>query len=204
MLMHHTLKRADVIMVLGSGDTRVAEYAAQLYLDGLAPVILFTGSGSINNSVKGREKFIGTTEADVFATTAISKGVPETSIIIENKSQSTGENFNFGLKKLEERGIKLKTIIIAQKPYVERRAYAAAKIWLPKVDIMMTSPKIPFDKYPNEFMSKDRVINSLVGDLQRIREYPNQGFQIPQEIPVDVWKAYEYLVGQGYTEKMIK
>ena len=42
MLMHQPLKKADLILVLGNCDTRVAEYAAQLYLDGWAPVILFT------------------------------------------------------------------------------------------------------------------------------------------------------------------
>ncbi len=31
MLMHHVLKKADVIFVLGNRDTRVAECAAQLY-----------------------------------------------------------------------------------------------------------------------------------------------------------------------------
>ena len=47
MLMHHELKKADVIMVLGNRDTRVAERAAQLWLDGWAPVLLCSGSGSI-------------------------------------------------------------------------------------------------------------------------------------------------------------
>ena len=37
----------------------------------------------------------------------------------------------------------------------------------------------------------------MVGDLQRIRVYAERGFQIPQEIPDDVWLAYEELVRAG-------
>ncbi len=40
----------------------------------------------------------------------------------------------------------------------------------------------------------------MVGDLQRIREYPKLGFQIEQEIPSDVWEAWGGLVELGYTK----
>ena len=53
-------------------------------------------------------------------------------------------------------------------------------------------------------MSKDQVINSLVGDIQRIKEYPKKGFQIEQEIPKDVLAAYEYLISEGYTKRLIE
>jgi uncharacterized SAM-binding protein YcdF (DUF218 family) len=204
MLMHHVLKKADVIFVLGNRDTRVAEYAAQLYLDGWAPLLLCTGSGSISNHEPGREQFIGTTEAEVFADIAIKMGVPKKSIIIEDKSQNTGENYEFTIKKLKERDINPKRIIIVQKPYMERRAYAAGKKWLPSIELIAASPQISFQKYPNASMSKDQVINSLVGDVQRIKEYPKKGFQIEQEIPKDVWAAYEYLISEGYTERLIE
>ena len=48
------------------------------------------------------------------------------------------------------------------------------------------------------------VLTNMVGDLQRIREYPARGFQIPQEIPADVWDAYEQLVGAGYNRHLMK
>jgi len=47
-------------------------------------------------------------------------------------------------------------------------------------------------------------IHALVGDLQRIKEYPKQGFQIEQDMPDEVWAAYEYLVAEGYTNRLIK
>jgi hypothetical protein len=44
----------------------------------------------------------------------------------------------------------------------------------------------------------------LVGVLQRIKEYPKLGFQIEQDMPDEVWEAYEYLVAQGYINRLIK
>jgi uncharacterized SAM-binding protein YcdF (DUF218 family) len=204
MLMHQTLKKADMIFVLGNSDTRVAEYAAQLYLDGLAPVLLCGGSGSIHNHKARRIQFVGTTEAEVFTDIAIKMGVPREAIIVENKSQNTGENYEFAIEKLKERGISPKRIILVQKPYMERRAYAAGKKWWPELELIVTSPLIPFEKYPTELRNKEDVINSIVGDLQRIKEYPKRGFQIEQDIPTDVWDAYEYLISRGYTERLIQ
>jgi hypothetical protein len=43
----------------------------------------------------------------------------------------------------------------------------------------------------------------MVGDLQRIRLYAERGFQIPQDIPDDVWAAYEELVRAGYDQRLV-
>ncbi|MFX1547197.1 MAG: hypothetical protein ACFFCU_13430, partial [Promethearchaeota archaeon] len=41
--MNHKLEKSDCILVLGSHDIRVAEYAASLFLEGWAPIIIFSG-----------------------------------------------------------------------------------------------------------------------------------------------------------------
>jgi hypothetical protein len=43
----------------------------------------------------------------------------------------------------------------------------------------------------------------MVGDLQRIREYPARGFQVAQDIPADVWAAFEALVAAGFDRHLI-
>ena len=43
----------------------------------------------------------------------------------------------------------------------------------------------------------------MIGDLQRIRVYPERGYQIPQEIPDDVWAAFEALVAAGYDGHLV-
>lgn len=205
MHMNHELKKADVIFVLGSRDIRVAKYAAQLFLNGWAPLILFAGSGSVHNHKPGREQFVGSTEAEVFADVAIKSGVPEKSILIENKSQNTGQNYEFAIKLLNEHGIFPKTVIAVQKPYMERRTYAVGKVWWPDIELIVTSPRISMEDYPDEINALDEHwIHTMLGDLQRIKEYPKKGFQIEQNIPEEVWGAYEYLVSLGYNKRLIQ
>lgn len=204
MHLHQTLENADAILVLGNRDIRVAQRAAQLWLDGWAPYLVCSASGNIHNDKPGREQFVGSTEAEVFAAKAIAIGVPEDAIIVENQSQNTGQNYEFALARLAEKGVKVETLIAVQKPYMERRTYATGKVWLPDINLIVTSPNISLADYPNESNSEgEHWIHALVGDLQRIKEYPKKGFQIEQEIPDEVWDAYEYLVAEGYTNRLI-
>jgi uncharacterized SAM-binding protein YcdF (DUF218 family) len=199
--LHHQLTRADVILVLCSYDTAVAERGAQLFLDGWAPVLIFSGGlGSITRRLWNEP------EADQFARIAIGMGVPPDRILIENQSTNTGENVVFTRRMLAGRGIDPATFILVQKPYMERRAYATfARMWPGKTAIA-TSPQASFEdylgRYTNEALSPDEVISIMVGDLQRIRLYPARGFQIEQEIPSEVWSAFEELVLAGYDKHL--
>jgi Uncharacterized conserved protein len=197
--MHHTLENSDCILVLGSHDLRVAERGADIYLQGLAPIIIF--SGGLGNVTKG----IWTeTEADRFATIALDMGVPPEAIFIENKSTNTGENILFTQQLLKDKQLDLQTFIVVQKPYMERRSYATFKKHWPDKDLLVTSPQIPFDEYATDEIPMEKVINIMVGDLQRIRIYPQKGFQVPMDIPDDVWEAYEQLVAMGFDKHLAK
>src|SRR5215212_365286 len=88
--MNHELVKSDVILALGSHDLRVAERAAEVYLEGWAPLLVC--SGGLGNLTSG----IWTeSEADQFATIAVKMGVPESAVLIENTSTNTGENIIF-------------------------------------------------------------------------------------------------------------
>lgn len=192
------LKKADVLLVLGSNDIRVAEHAAKVSLEGWAPLIVC--SGNVGKLTKG---MWSVPEATVFADRMIALGVPAEKILLEERSTNTGENVQFSQLLLKQRGIVPRSVLVVQKPYMERRAYATfKKIW-PEPNVIVTSPAIPFSRYPNDFLPKDLIINIMVGDLQRIREYPKLGFQIEQPIPDDVWKAYQRLVAMGYNKHLI-
>src|SRR3989344_1087440 len=197
--LNHQLKKADCIFVLGSHDTRVADYATDLFLQGYAPYLIF--SGGLGNLTTGVFK---KSEAEIFADIAKSKGVPEDKILIENKSTNTGENVQFTKQLLKDKGLDFTSFILVQKPYMERRTYATfRKVW-PEKEFIVTSPQVSFEDYPNDEIPKEKVINIMVGDLQRIKVYPEKGFQIPQEIPQEDWEAYEKLVDAGFTQHIIK
>lgn len=61
-LLNQPVKKADLIFVLGSANPVVAKRAAELYLEGYAPLIVFSGGfGRMT-----REVFNNETEAVVF------------------------------------------------------------------------------------------------------------------------------------------
>ena len=192
--LNHTLKKSDIILALGSNDIRVAEYAADLYLRGFAPLLMFSG----NVGALTKDQFTKP-EAEVFADIAQQKGVPDEAILIEPQSTNTGENIDFSRRVLAARGLNPQNFILVQKPYMERRAFATFRKRWPEKNLVVASPPIPFSDYPNELLSRDKVINIMVGDLQRIKFYPSLGFQIEQEIPDEVWQAYEKLVELAIT-----
>ena len=197
-LMHQPLKKADAIFVLCSNDIRVAEYGADLLLQNWAPWLIF--SGYRGNLTKDWPK----SEAKTFAKRAIDKGVPPEKILIENKATNTGENITFTKELLKEENIDPKLFILVQKPFMERRTFASFKKQWPEKDFTVTSPPIPYEDFPNSEISKEELINAVVGDLQRIKVYPEKGFQISQDIPDTVWLAYEKLVKLGYTKHLIR
>lgn len=199
MHMHHVLAKSDLILALGSNDLRVAAHAADLYLQGWVPRLLFSGNvGVLTRSLFDKP------EAEKFAEVALRKGVPATAILLEAESTNTGDNVRFSRRVLAEHGIEPQRIILVQKPYMERRAYATFMNFWPGIKLIVSSPPIPFTEYPTAQLSKDTVINIMVGDLQRIREYPAKGFQIPQPIPDTVWQAFEQLVALGYDKHLIQ
>jgi hypothetical protein len=68
----------------------------------------------------------------------------------------------------------------------------------------VTSPQITFEEYATDEIPLEMVIHIMVGDMQRIKIYAEKGFQVYQEIPEDVWDAYEQLVKLGYDEHLIE
>jgi uncharacterized SAM-binding protein YcdF (DUF218 family) len=200
--MGHELERADAVLVLCSHDTAVAERGARLYLEGWAPLLIFSGGlGAITKNLWSEP------EAELFARVARGMGVPAERILVETRSTNTGENVRFTRKLLAERGLDPKSFILVQKPYMERRAYATFKRYWPEARAVVTSPQSSFDEYleqhSNRALSEDEVVCIMVGDLQRVRLYPARGFQIPQEIPEEVWAAYEELLAAGYDKHLI-
>jgi uncharacterized SAM-binding protein YcdF (DUF218 family) len=200
--LNHQLSIADALLVLCSHDKAVAERGAQLFLDGWAPLLIFSGGlGSITRHLWSEP------EANQFAQIAVSMGVPPEKILIENRSTNTGENILLTKQLLAESHIDPRTFIVVQKPYMERRSYATfRKLW-PEKELLVTSPRVSFDeylaRYSHETLSIDDVVSIMVGDLQRVRLYPAKGFQIHQDIPDDIWSAYEELVEAGFDRHLI-
>jgi uncharacterized SAM-binding protein YcdF (DUF218 family) len=201
--LDHQLSHADAIVVPCSHDVRVAERAAELYAEGWAPLVVFSGGLGAITRYMWQEP-----EADRFANIAVQMSVPKDRILVENKSTNTGENVRFTRQLLAANGIPVRKLIVVQKPYMERRSYATFKQMWPDIELVVTSAQVSLDEYlssySNDALSVHDVISIIVGDLQRIRVYAERGFQIPQPIPDDVWHAFEKLVEAGYDARLVR
>lgn len=195
---NRTTISTDFMLVMGSHDLRVANHAASLFLQGKAPFLVCSGGyGKITKSLWNN------TEAETYAQICIENGVPKDKILIENKSTNSGENFNFTKKLLESRNIKVSTGTIVCKNYLSRRALATAKKQWPEVEWFIETPNLSFEEYIKNESNIDRMVNLLVGDIQRLMVYPNFGFQIPVTIPQEILNSYDFLVKHGYTQFLI-
>ena len=197
--LYHVPAPSDCILVLGSHDLRVADRGAELYLQGLAPILIF--SGGLGNVTKGIWK---DPEADKFARIALDKGVPAEAIFIENQSTNAGDNILFTqLVSSKTRGCIPGPFCWFKNHIWKGGGYATFKKHWPDKELIVTSPQIAFEDYPTPEIPMERVIQIMLRDLQRIRINPENGIQIEQEIPEEVWEAYGRLVEWGFTQHLV-
>lgn len=198
LCLYQELEKSDVILVFGCSDIRVAERAADIFLEGYAPLIVFSGGlGKIT------EKTWNKPEAEKFAEVAINKGVPKDKILIENRSTNTGENIVFTDQIFLQNNLHPKKIITVQKPYSQRRNMLSLSKYWPDVQIILTAPILSYDTYPTEEISKDQFINLMVGDIQRLKVFAQKGYMTSTQIPDEIWGAYEELVEAGYNKQLL-
>ena len=208
-MRHDVAGHADGILVFCSHDLRVADHAAHLFHEGLGTYVLF--SGGFGTGPHSGANLNGWTrpEAEIFAARAAELGVPDCAIVVENAATNTGENCRFSRVLLEARDLPHASLVLVQKPFMERRSYATLmRQWFPgpRPLLRVTSPPISFADYPNDHISREVLVSIMVGDLQRLRLYatPERDFQIPMDIPPAVWAAYEGLRDAGYDMNVLQ
>lgn len=196
--LNHPPKPCRAAVALGCHDLGVAAHAAELYHRGLFPIVVFSGGNS-------RETF--TTfprgEGVHYREHALELGVPEEAILVEPKATNTGENITLSREVLKAAGVDADSVMLVSMPYMERRAYATTrKVW-PDVEPVCASVPLSLAEYRKSRDHGTELIDMIIGDLQRVIEYPGQGFAIEQDIPSIVLEAYQRLVAAGFSSRML-
>ncbi|WP_405484854.1 YdcF family protein [Nocardia sp. NBC_00511] len=199
--MHQQPRPVDVGIGLGGHDIGVATYAAELYHAGIFRLIVFTGANApttVDRFPRG--------EAVHFREHAIGLGVPAESILVEARATNTGENIDFTRALLDERGClgSVASVMLISRPYQQRRSYAICRKRWPEVDVICGSLPLELDEYVAGIGDVDRVVNMLVGDTQRLWEYPARGWAAEQVVPEDVRGAFGRLVAAGFTRRLLR
>lgn len=196
--------KADAIFVLGSHDPSVADYAAWLYQQGYSSKIIFSGGVVRINELRNSEP---KTEAEALAAIAMTHGVPAEDIIQEKLAMNTGDNFIKTMALLQSQRLDYQSFILVQKPYMLRRTYATAMVQIPDKKFITTAMPDTYESYvkrcESNGISEKRVIDNMVGDLERLIKYPEQGFLVKMDIPNEVLDAYEELIKMGFVDRMI-
>jgi uncharacterized SAM-binding protein YcdF (DUF218 family) len=195
----HQLRACSAGIGLGSHDLGVATLAADLYLAGLFPMLVFSGGNSPTTAARFPRG-----EAVHYAEHATALGVPADAIIIEPRAANTGQNIDYSRHALAGDGVPVTSVMLISKPYMQRRAYATIRKAWPEVEPVCASEDITFDEYLKSIADDRLVIDMLVGDLQRIIEYPARGFAIAQDVPANVTDAYQRLIAAGYDSRLMK
>ncbi|MEL6650477.1 MAG: YdcF family protein [Bacteroidota bacterium] len=178
-------EEADALFVFGGIGLEIPEHAADLYHKGHANKILVTGKSGAFTQKHFVEK-----EAQKFQEILEEKDVPLRDIILEKEATNAGENVALGMKKLCDSGVYPKTLILVCRSFMALRAEATFKKQFPEITCYLSPPAISL-KQTN--LSLERLATRLVGELDRLRNYPQQGFISQTTIPSPILKKEKEL-----------
>ncbi len=199
--LKHDPLPADVIVAFGTNDLRVARFAARLYLEGFGSTLVCTGGMAHQGDLLATHW--QKTEAEMYADEAIALGVPVERIVLETRAVNTAENVRFTRALLCRNGGRPRSVVLATKPFMQRRVWATMAVEWPEVPASLASERMTLDEYFTLELSPEKVIAIMLGDLQRLWVYGRRGWSAPQIVPLEVMEAYRELKALGFTQQLL-
>jgi uncharacterized SAM-binding protein YcdF (DUF218 family) len=192
---------ADVIVVFGTNDLRVARFAARLYHEGFGRSLVCTGGMAHQGDLLATDWH--KTEAEMYADEAVALGVPIDRIMLETRAANTAENVRFTRELLYRNAGHPRNVILATKPFMQRRVWATMAVEWPEVPASLASERMTLDEYFTEELPPEKVIPIMLGDLQRVWIYGRRGWSAAQIVPSEVMEAYRELKALGFTQQLL-
>jgi len=188
------------LLVFGGHDLGVAERAADLYADGIAPLIVVSGG---SRAVPDGSEFA--TEADAIADVLLRRDVPKDAIVLERLASNTSENFWLSAELLRDLGLDPHRFLVVQKPYTERRILATARRRWPTKQVAVTSQQIGFDDYCAGDIPVSRILSMLAGEALRLENYAAAGLiDLDEPVPADLLDAAHALQAAGFNSRAVR
>ncbi|MDR0213202.1 MAG: YdcF family protein [Comamonas sp.] len=184
----------DLLVVCGSYDLRVCDYACELLERGIGKRLLFTG-----HSGHWTKHLWTEPEAELFARRAREHGVPDKLICMEPRARSFAENIAFSRALFPQ----LRRAVFITKPNSIRRVALTLPLRWPELEGYVDAPHFSFPEEVSNLIGVLGLIDEMVGDLDRIMRYPALGFQIPCAIPAPVMDAWKFLLAQGFDRHLV-
>lgn len=169
-------EQADIIFIPGGSYPELSERAAQLYLQGFAPLILPSGRYSVKHgtflgSRTKPELYPGPYENEFkfMKDVLIKNGVPENVILKEDRSQYTQQNAFFSRAVTDAQGISVKKAIIVCKAFHARRCLTYWQLAYPDTRFFMV-PVSPDGITKENWFKTEKGVDRVLGELARCGE----------------------------------
>ena len=188
--------KSDIIMGFGHFDMNIARRCATLFSDGYASKIVFTGGVGAGTADLVKP------EAQAFRDVVLNEypGIRKNDVLVEDKSTNTGENIVFTNELLKRNNPEMqlgkgdKKVLIVASPFRQKRVWLTCKKNFPGVTFINVPPVSDFENETALFAQKNRAfIERLIGELNRLINYPQKGLIAHEAIPIDIMKAYKVL-----------
>lgn len=156
---------SDVILIPGGSHPQLAEKAAALYKQGMAPYIL--ASGHANPNILDYPS-----EAEYLKSIAVDLGVPSEKFICETKASHTFENAELSLQLLSNMNLKADKIILVCKAFHSRRVLFTYKYIFPANTKFLVAPVT--DKQglcKNNWYTKPEYISKVMSEVEKMGKY---------------------------------
>ena len=190
----------EVIVALGTNDLRVASHAVELYHQGFGAWLVCTGGVAHQGDLL--ETAWPQAEALMYRDVAVASGVPAAHVLVETEATNTAENFVFTRRLLA--GREPESIVVAVKPFMQRRARATWRVHWPEVRATFSSPALAFEDYCTPELPLEKMIHIFMGDLQRLWIYGERGWSTKESFPAEVREAFAYLRERGWTRHLVR
>jgi uncharacterized SAM-binding protein YcdF (DUF218 family) len=214
------LKKVDVLVLLGNSIPYTIKCAAEAYKNKLCDRILINGgighsTEILRNKIKKDKRFNfikvdNRAEADIFfdIMTKI-YNIPDSKIIVENKSTNCGDNALKAIELLDKLNISYKSLLLIQDPTMQLRTYASFLKYVEnkKVKIINYAPFIPIIdnslKLINEgidgIWGEERYFELIMGEIPRLKDNVNgygpcgKNFIAHVDVPKEIEEQYNKL-----------
>jgi uncharacterized SAM-binding protein YcdF (DUF218 family) len=185
---------SDAVVVCCSYDLRVCDYACELIRQDVAPRLVL--SGNTGNWTRHLWKL---TEAQVFRNRALANGVSANQIYLEENATNFGENIAFVRQLMPD----LQRVTFVTKPASVLRVSLTVPVRWPGIAAFVDAPPFAFPEEVSNVIGVFGVMHEMVGDIDRVIQYPSKGFQIPHVLPADIIDSWKALLAEGFGNHLL-
>ncbi len=166
-------QKSDIVLIPGGSDPRLGEKAAELWHDGLAPLVFVSGGVSVKTG-----KFPGpksktdiysgvySTDCEFLTDVLIKNGVVPSAILGEDKSGYTKQNALYTRAALNELQIYPKTAIVVCKAFHARRCQMCYQLAFPDARLYIVT-FAGFEIAHDNWFKSEYGITRVMGELSR-------------------------------------